>query len=51
MVRQLHDDSLYRKLVGINRDLQKVGGFLSVTSSMSFHFNIWRTLRFTRPER
>jgi ABC-type transporter Mla subunit MlaD len=51
VVRQLHDDSLYRKLVVMNQDLQKVGAVLSGEVSIGFNFGFWRSLRFFRPER
>lgn len=51
LVRQMSNDSLYRQLVEANRGATKVTEFLDGEVSMDFHFNVWRTLRFVRPER
>lgn len=51
LVRNLTNDSLYVQLKGANEGLRKVAGVLDGKLSLDFHFSIWRTLRFTRPER
>lgn len=51
LVRQLTNDSLYQQLLSANRGAAKVTQFLEGEVSMDFNFNVWRTMRFVRPER
>ncbi len=51
LIRTLYDDSLYRQLESLNHSVREAEDMAKGRMKIPFHFNLWRTFRFSRPER